>query len=117
MERRPNLADKNPEKVADLQQRIESLAREGGQPLLMKEVKGVAWHVLTGSVATPEEERDLECSRNASLPCQERAQGLDRCGLSSRYCVVKTMEKIPPGLVKGLGPHSKYRRAGLPSAD
>ena len=53
MERRPNLADKNPEKVAELQQRIESLAREGGQPLLMKEVKGVAWHVLTGSVATP----------------------------------------------------------------
>jgi hypothetical protein len=44
MERRPNLADKNPEKVAELQQRIESLAREGGQPLLMKEVKGVAWH-------------------------------------------------------------------------
>ncbi|MGE5853959.1 MAG: hypothetical protein ACM35E_12550, partial [Deltaproteobacteria bacterium] len=38
----PNLADKNPEKVAELQQRIESLAREGGQPLLMKEVKGVA---------------------------------------------------------------------------
>ena len=55
-----NLADKNPQKVAELQQRIEALAREGVQPLLLSEVFGAAKHVLSGSVATPEEEKDLE---------------------------------------------------------
>jgi len=55
-----NLADKNPQKVAELQQRIEALSREAAQPLLMKEVLGVAWQVLTGSVATPEEEKNLQ---------------------------------------------------------
>ena len=55
-----NLADKNPQKVAELQQRIQALAREAVQPLILKEVFGVARHVLFGSVALPGEEKELE---------------------------------------------------------
>jgi len=55
-----NLADQNPQKVAELQQRIEALAREAAQPLILKEALGAALHVLMGSVALPSEEKDLE---------------------------------------------------------
>ena len=55
-----NLADKNPQKVAELQQRIEALAREGVQPLFLLDALGATKHVLFGSVATPDEEKDLE---------------------------------------------------------
>ena len=55
-----NLADKNPQKVAELQQRIEALAREGVQPLFLIDALGATKHVLFGSVATPDEEKDLE---------------------------------------------------------
>jgi len=53
-----NLADKNPEKVAELQQRIETLAREGVPPLFLTDALGATKHVLFGSVATPDEEAD-----------------------------------------------------------
>jgi len=53
-----NLADKYPEKVAELQQRIEVLAREGVQPLFLMDALGATKHVLFGSVATPDEEAD-----------------------------------------------------------
>jgi len=55
-----NLADKNPQKVAELQQRIQALAREATPPLILKEAFGVARHVLMGSVALPSEEKALE---------------------------------------------------------
>lgn len=55
-----NLADDNPQRVAALQGRIEVLAREGVQPLFPVDALGAAKHVLFGSVATPDEERDLE---------------------------------------------------------
>ena len=55
-----NLAAKNSQKVAELQQRIEALAREAAQPLFLKEALGATKHVLFGSVATPDEEKDLE---------------------------------------------------------
>jgi len=55
-----NLADKNPQKVVELQQRIEALAREGVQPLFLLDALGATKHVLFGSVATPDEQKDLE---------------------------------------------------------
>jgi arylsulfatase B len=55
-----NLADKNPQKVAELQQRIEVLARQGIQPMFLMDALGATKHVLFGSVSTPDEERDLE---------------------------------------------------------
>ncbi len=55
-----NLADKNAQKVAELQQRIEALARQAAEPLFLKAAFGAAKHVLFGSVATPDEEKDLE---------------------------------------------------------
>jgi arylsulfatase A-like enzyme len=55
-----NLAAQNPQKVAELQQRIETLAREGVQPLFLLDALGAAKHVLFGSVATPDEEKNLE---------------------------------------------------------
>ena len=55
-----NLADKNPQKVAELQQRIEALAREAVQPLFLTDALGATKHVLFGSVATPDEETELE---------------------------------------------------------
>jgi len=55
-----NLADKNPQKVAELQQRIEVLAREAVQPLFMTEALGAVKPILFGSVALPGEEKVLE---------------------------------------------------------
>ena len=55
-----NLAEKNPQKVAELKQRIETLAREGVQPLFLVDALGATKHVLFGSVATPDEQKDLE---------------------------------------------------------
>ena len=55
-----NLADKNPQKVAELQQRVEVLAREAAQPLLLKEAFRTTWSVFTATVALPSEEKDLE---------------------------------------------------------
>jgi len=55
-----NLAEQNPRKVAELQQRIEALAREAVQPLFITEVMGTAKPVLFGSVALPGEEKGLE---------------------------------------------------------
>jgi len=48
-----NVAGKNPEKVTELQNRIEALARESVPPLLMKEAFGVTWRALTSSTLTP----------------------------------------------------------------
>jgi arylsulfatase A-like enzyme len=55
-----NLADKNPQKVAELQQRIEALAREAVPPLFLTEALGAAKPVLFGSVALPSEATDIE---------------------------------------------------------
>jgi arylsulfatase A-like enzyme len=55
-----DLSARNPEKVAELRQRVEALAREAVPPLLMKEALGTVKHVLFGSVALPEEEKDLD---------------------------------------------------------
>jgi len=131
-----NLAEKNPQKVAELQQRIQKLAQEAAQPLFLKDALGATKHVLFGSVAMPDQEKDLEMqpltvrylaknARRDSISCfyvqapDDSLPFLRFCHLqrSSRYCVLKTMEKIPPGLARGLGPHLKYRKAGLSSAD
>src|SRR5262249_25226983 len=42
-----NVAEGNPQKVAELQQRIQTLAGEAAQPLLMQEVLHAAWSELT----------------------------------------------------------------------
>ncbi len=55
-----DLADANPQKVEELQQRIEALAREAAPALLLQEVLGTTKHVLFGSVALPEEDEDLD---------------------------------------------------------
>ncbi len=55
-----NVAEANPQKVAELQRRIEALAREAAPPLLLKEALGTVKHVLFGSVALPEEEKAME---------------------------------------------------------
>jgi arylsulfatase A-like enzyme len=55
-----NLASQNPQKVAELQQRIEALAQEAVQPLLLMEAFRTTWNALTATVALPSEERDLE---------------------------------------------------------
>jgi arylsulfatase A-like enzyme len=55
-----NLADQHPQKVAELQQRAEALARDAAGPLVMPEAMGAAWHVLTGSVALPGADKELE---------------------------------------------------------
>jgi arylsulfatase A-like enzyme len=55
-----NLAEQNPQKVIELRQRIETLAREGVQPLFLLDALGATKHVLFGSVATPDEEKNLE---------------------------------------------------------
>ena len=54
-----NLADQNPQKVAELQQRVEALAREAVQPLLFLEAFRTTWSVLTATVALPSEEQEL----------------------------------------------------------
>src|SRR5262245_61923859 len=55
-----NVASQNPQKVAELQQRIEALAREAVQPLLMQEAFRVTWSELTDTVALPSEEVERE---------------------------------------------------------
>jgi arylsulfatase B len=55
-----NLADKNPEKVAELQRRIDALARDAVPPLLVTDVFGLAKHVLMGSVALPDEDKEID---------------------------------------------------------
>lgn len=55
-----NLAEQNPQKVAELQQRIEALAREAAPPLIMSEALGAVKPALFGSVALPGEEKALE---------------------------------------------------------
>ena len=55
-----NLADANPDKVAELQRRIETLAHDAVPPLFLTEAVGVAKPVLFGSVALPAEEKAIE---------------------------------------------------------
>jgi len=55
-----NLAGSNPQKVAELQQRIEALAREAVPPLILRAALGAVKPVRFGSVALPGEEQDLE---------------------------------------------------------
>jgi arylsulfatase A-like enzyme len=55
-----NLANQNPQKVAELQQQIEALAGEAVQPLLLREAFRTTWSVLTATVALPPEEKALE---------------------------------------------------------
>jgi len=55
-----NVADKHPEKVAELQKRAQELARESVPPLLMNEAMGVTWKALTGSVSLPEDDNALD---------------------------------------------------------
>jgi arylsulfatase A-like enzyme len=55
-----NLAEQNPQKVVELQQRAEALARDAVQPLLMTESLGIVWKVQTGSVSFPADDRALE---------------------------------------------------------
>jgi arylsulfatase A-like enzyme len=55
-----NLADKNPEKVAELQKRAEEVARASAPPLLVREALGVARKELMTSVSLPDDGKDLE---------------------------------------------------------
>jgi arylsulfatase B len=55
-----NLADQNPQKVAELQQRIEALAREAVPPMILDEALGALKETLFGSVLLPGEQKALE---------------------------------------------------------
>jgi arylsulfatase A-like enzyme len=55
-----NLADRNPEQVRKIQQRIEELARGGVPPLILAEALGTVKSVLFGSVVLPGEADALE---------------------------------------------------------
>jgi arylsulfatase A-like enzyme len=55
-----NLADQQPDKVRELQKRIEELASESAKPLLLMEAFRTTWSVLTGTVALPSEESEYE---------------------------------------------------------
>ncbi|MGH8352797.1 MAG: arylsulfatase B [Pseudomonas sp.] len=55
-----DLAAKNPQKVAELQQRAEALARESAPPLFLLESIGAVKNLLFGSVATPVEDKELQ---------------------------------------------------------
>jgi arylsulfatase A-like enzyme len=55
-----NVAGENPQKVAELQQRIEALAREAVPPLILGEALGAVKPALFGSVALPGDEKELE---------------------------------------------------------
>jgi arylsulfatase A-like enzyme len=55
-----NLADKNPQKVVELQKRIEALVSEAAPPLILTEALGAVKLMLFGSVALPDEEKILE---------------------------------------------------------
>jgi arylsulfatase A-like enzyme len=59
-EERINLADKNPEKVAELQQRIQVLSREATPPLILEEALGSVKPILFGSVSFPVNEKELK---------------------------------------------------------
>jgi len=48
-----NRAAEQPQRVAELQQRIEALAREAVQPLILNEALGAVTHVLFGAVRFP----------------------------------------------------------------
>ncbi|HTR21613.1 MAG TPA: arylsulfatase [Gemmatimonadales bacterium] len=50
-----NLADQNPQRVAELQQRVEALSREAVAPLFLTESYGAVKRVLLGTMSTPEE--------------------------------------------------------------
>lgn len=50
-----NLASKNPQKVAELQKRIEELSEDAVPPLVLKEAFGASMRVLMGSVAIPDD--------------------------------------------------------------
>ena len=54
-----NLAEKNPQKVTELQQRAESLAREAVPPLILAEALGAVKSTLSGGVVFPQEEEAL----------------------------------------------------------
>jgi arylsulfatase A-like enzyme len=55
-----NLATQHPQKVAELQQRIEALAGDAVPPLLLREAFRTTWSVLTATVALPTEDKALE---------------------------------------------------------
>src|SRR5262244_531496 len=55
-----NLANQHPQKVAELQQRIEALAGDAVEPLLLREAFRTPWSVLTATVALTTEEKALE---------------------------------------------------------
>jgi hypothetical protein len=55
-----NLATQHPQKVAELRQRIEALAGEAVEPLLLREAFRTTWSVLTATVALPTEDKALE---------------------------------------------------------
>ena len=55
-----NLAAAQPERVARMQQKLEAQAKDAAPPLFFKEAVGVAKPVLFGSVATPEDARQLD---------------------------------------------------------
>jgi arylsulfatase A-like enzyme len=55
-----DLAAKHPDKVAELRERIQTLARQAAPPMFLADALGATKHVLFGSVATPEELADLE---------------------------------------------------------
>jgi len=49
------LAEQNPQRVQELEQRIEALAREAAPPLFLTETYGAVKRVLLGTMSTPEE--------------------------------------------------------------
>ena len=55
-----NLAEKNPQIVKELQQRIETLAKEAVPSLFLQQAFGVAQKGLFSSVTLPEDEYELE---------------------------------------------------------
>jgi arylsulfatase A-like enzyme len=55
-----NLADQNPQKVAELQRWVEDLAREAAPSLFLKESFGVVKSVQMSSVALPEDAKLIE---------------------------------------------------------
>jgi arylsulfatase A-like enzyme len=56
---RTNLAAAQPERVARMQAKLQDQARDAAAPLFFKEAVGAAKPILFGSVATPEERREL----------------------------------------------------------
>jgi arylsulfatase A-like enzyme len=55
-----NLSEQNPQKVMELHQRAEALAREAVPPLFLKEALGVVREVQMGSVALPDDAKIIE---------------------------------------------------------